>query len=207
MRLGATVFSLLIATASPASQPVTLDGRVLIQNNGPRTVLAFIEPGTEGITHVLRLTAEETLPQNPTSFYFEDGHVELLEDRFVITSAAQRMSVIFAVTTVPLDREKRGPIASVHPEIAEPAAAPLHHALLLRGYWLSSRTVEGGRPIATVRRPGRIAALFCDAPTPAIHARTWEERVLRAPGPLPRATPAVRARSPARAVRARRGAR
>ena len=150
MRLWRSLLPLVFAASVFAAEPVTLTGRVLIQNNGPQTVLAFIEPDDRGITHVLRLSAEEAFPQNPVAFTFDRAHVEIGPDRFVITSAEQRMSVIFAVTP-PADATAR-----------EIPAVP-DDALLLRGYWLSSRTVAPGRSIATIRRPPSIAALVCDA--------------------------------------------
>ena len=151
MRLNGLLLALLVATSAFASEPVTLTGRVLIQNNGPRTVLAFIESGNDGITHVLRLSAEQPFPQNPVSFTFERAHVEIEPNRFVITSAEERMSVILAVT----------PDETAPP--SELPATPEHNAVRLHGYWLSSRTVAPGRSIVSVRRSPRIAALFCDA--------------------------------------------
>jgi hypothetical protein len=160
------ILSLLIAASALASEPVTLTGRVLIQNAGPRTVLAFIESGDAGITHVLRLSAEEAFPQNPISWQFDRAHVEIEANRFVITSAAQRMSVIFAVTP-PAPAVEKNLVEGVQPESAAPrtdlASAQEHNVLLLRGYWLSSRSVAPGQSIATIKRPPKIAALFCDA--------------------------------------------
>jgi hypothetical protein len=138
MRVASLVLSLL--AAMPALAAETLTGRVLIQNAGPRTVLAFIETGDDGITHVLRLSAEEPFPQNPVSFQFDRAHVEIETEHFVITSAEQRMRVIFAVT---------------------PGAG--HNATFLHGHWLSSKTIAAGPSIATIRRSPRLAALFCDA--------------------------------------------
>jgi hypothetical protein len=165
MRRSALMLSLLIAASALASEPVTLTGRVLIQNAGPRTVLAFIE--TDGVgTHVLRLSAEEPFPQNPVSWQFDRAHVEIEADRFVITSSAQRISVIFAVTP-PSPAVTKSLVEGVQPESAAPrtdlASAPGHNALLLRGHWLSWRSVESGQSIAMIQRSPKIAALFCDA--------------------------------------------
>lgn len=164
MRLVSLALSLFIAVSAFAAD--TLTGRVLIQNAGPRTVLAFIETGDSGVTHVLRLSAEEPFPQNPVSYQFDRAHVELEAERFVITSAEQRMTVIFAVT--PASRVIAKDLADgVQPENAAPrtdiGSAAEHNAVLLRGYWLSSKTVPPGQSIATARRSPRIAALFCDA--------------------------------------------
>lgn len=136
----------VLTLSALASEPVTFTGRVLIQNNGPRTVVAFIEPaGGRTISHVLRLTAEQPFPQNPISLQFEKAHVELFEDRYVITSAEQRLSVVFGVSRRAFVR------------------APDQNLVLLRGYWLSSRTMTPGHTLATVRRGAKIAAQFCDA--------------------------------------------
>jgi hypothetical protein len=165
MRRLVLLLSLLVAASALASEPVTLTGRVLIQNAGPRTVLAFIESDDTGITHVLRLSAEEAFPQNPVSWQFDRAHVEIGADRFVITSAAQRMSVIFAVT-LPAPAPAKGLVDGVQPESAAPrtdlASVPEHNAVLLRGYWLSSRSVAPGQSIAAIKRSPKIAALFCD---------------------------------------------
>ena len=149
-----------------ASEPLTLTGRVLIQNAGPRTVLAFIEPSDSGVTHVLRLSAEEPFPQNPVSWQFERAHVEIDADRFVITSAVARVSVIFAVTSPSAPPVKEA-IELVQPENALPATdripAPEQNAILLRGHWLAWRGIEAGPSIASLKRSPRIASLFCDA--------------------------------------------
>jgi hypothetical protein len=133
---------MVFAAVTSAAEPLHLSGEVLIQNNGPRTVIAYVQTGPRVISHVLRVTAEEPFPQNPVSFHFQRAEITVEPDQIVIRNADGDISVIFAVTR---------------------ARDDAHNLVVLSGYWLSQNVVGGDRTITSIRRARDIAAEWCDA--------------------------------------------
>ena len=92
------LFAAIPAFRAASAEPVRMTGEVLIQNNGPKTVLAFIQPNSGGVSQVLRLTAQEPFPQNPVAFHFDDAEVVLDADHAAIVSRSSDVTIVFALS-------------------------------------------------------------------------------------------------------------
>lgn len=153
----------LIPVVAAAGAPLELTGDVLIQNNGPRTVLAYVQPDSGGVTHVLRLSAEKPFPRNPVSYRFSRAAVTIDSGLLTIMDDERRIAVIFALNEAPNPevaalrhlRARRHDVSDDEPR--------LHQVVLLRGYWLGYRTLAPGQYLDTVKRDRKQAAEFCDA--------------------------------------------
>ena len=161
-RLISLAVLIVLPIVAAASQLLVLEGEVLIQHDGPRAIQAFIQPDSTGITHVLRLSAEEGFVQNPLSFHLVHGKAIVREDRVTILDENGKLAVVFALFEAP----------DVHVDIDEPrlgrarlASGPdraiLRDAIVLRGYGLSIQKITPGQYIATVKRSREVAASNC----------------------------------------------
>jgi hypothetical protein len=154
---------LILGSSLYAAEALHLSGEVLIQNNGPRTVVAYVQPNGGGVSHVFRVSAEEPFPQNPVSFHFEQAAVIAGAGRITVLDGAGRIAIVLAVAGLPEDRPVRE-----SPRIAERGTSSMdrlarRNVTILRGYEVGSRTVPPGYLIAAVQRSPETAAQFCTA--------------------------------------------
>jgi hypothetical protein len=126
--------------------PVPGSGAVLIQNNGPNTVVAFIQPDGTGMKlQMLSIAAREPFEQNPVSLYVANGTVSRHDSFITISDAVRRLEIIFALSE-----------ATVLPPVDG------YTQTVLRGYSLGYRLGIEGHTIESVKRDPVIAAALCD---------------------------------------------
>lgn len=152
MRAIATSFLVVVflsacSTVVAAPPPSHLYGEVLIQSNGPRTVLAFVAPQRGAEMQVFRITSEQPFPQNPVSLEMPKGQVTMEHDRTTFYDDGQKRIVVFALNEAHVD--------------APPAGI---EQTVLRGFGIGRRNSGApGLTIAAVRRDRNVVAEFCDA--------------------------------------------
>lgn len=102
------VFLSACSTVVAAPPPTFLYGEVLIQNNGPRTVLAFVAPQRGAEMQIFRITSEQPFPQNPVSLEMPKGQVTIEHDRTTFYDDSQKRIVIFALDGARVDAPPAG---------------------------------------------------------------------------------------------------
>lgn len=163
MRLAVFFLTAVLSATLAAQEVEQFTGEVLIQNSGPRTVLAFIQSDATGVSQVIRLSAEQPFPQNPISFHFQRASIQLGARQVIINSQTEPMNVIFAVTDLERPEEGIQRQPASRDCVRDSTVASQSHVLTLRGYWLGRHSMAPGRAIGSLRRPAEIAVQFCDA--------------------------------------------
>jgi hypothetical protein len=126
-----------------------LGGEVLIQNNGPNTIVAFVQPaGPEALLERVSITAAEPFA-NPMALHLLQGSVETQPTFITIRNEPRRMEIVFALA-----------------EAEVPVAREGYEQTVLRGYWLGYRLGVEGHTLASVKRDPKVVSLFCDASIP-----------------------------------------
>jgi hypothetical protein len=128
---------------------IPLGGEVLIQNNGPNTVVAFVQPQAPGAL-LERVSITAAVPfSTPMDLHLREGSVETQPSFITIRNVPRRLEIVFALV-----------------EAAVPAAREGYEQTVLRGYWLGYRLGVEGHTIASVKRDPKVISLFCDASIP-----------------------------------------
>ncbi|HEY0144182.1 MAG TPA: hypothetical protein VGF48_25065 [Thermoanaerobaculia bacterium] len=122
MRAAAAV-AMLFTLGVLAAPPTHVTGKVLIQSNGPGTVLAVVDTGGGADMQILRITADKPFPQSPVSLRMPKAQVTLEADRTTIYDGAGKMIVVFALHEATVDEPPGG-----------------FQQFVLRGHWLGWRT-------------------------------------------------------------------
>jgi hypothetical protein len=147
MRVSLLTISVVFACVSfAAPSPIHLNGEVLIQNNGPRTVFAFVNPGRGADLQILRISADKPFPQNPVSLVMSKAQVTVEADRMTLYDGEAKVIVVFAL---------HGVVVTEAPEGFE--------QIVLRGHWLGRLSGVRGLTIAALKRDRNVVAEFCDA--------------------------------------------
>lgn len=134
------------AATEEAASPAVFAGQVLVQNNGPRTMMVFFQRRNAPITRVLRLASETPFPI--TTLTFDRATVSVEGGQAVITDADAPRSLVLALDGTDI------------PEFPDD-----FEVTVLRGYGLTSKRITDRRTIRDVTRAPRVAAedFWCDA--------------------------------------------
>ena len=138
-----TLFALLAALALVAAGKETefLAGEVLIRNDGPRTVIAFVQPEGGGTPREMRVVSEEPFPEGTIAYHFDRAEVFFEEGRISILDTAGRAAVVFAVR----DYASRPRVDRVRDRVPSFTRYAPENVIALRGFEVGDRTVTADR--------------------------------------------------------------